>query len=286
MADVITGNTQLTAVKAAAISELVLRELKPAAKLLPTVTDVSNFAGPGLKSISFPKFGSFTVEERASGVAGNAQTAAASVDTLDLNKNAYISWIIDNMDLYQTVPEVKAEYLKRAGSAHGRYVDDAILTSLDTNTGYNQAGAITKAKILAARKWLVKNQADPSKLTLVVHAGDEAVLLDIADFVQASMYGTSNIPNGVIGKIYGMNVIIHSKPTLAKSYIYSPEAVLIGFQKGAAYDEQKKIEYGTGAYLAAVDQLFGIKSSRLLEGTDEAGVALTGVKSPFIASIG
>ena len=181
MADVITGNTQLNAVKQAAISELVLRELKPAAKLLGTVMDVSNFAGPGLKSISFPKFASFTVEERASGAAGNAQTAAASVDTLDLTKNAYISWIIDNMDLYQTVPAVKAEYIKRAGAAHGRYIDDAILTALDTNTGYNQTGAITKAKILAARKWLIKNQADASSLTLVVHADDEAVLLGLFD---------------------------------------------------------------------------------------------------------
>jgi hypothetical protein len=285
MADVITGDTQVSATKQEIIAAMVQRELKFQAKLIGTVLDVSAFAVKGSKSASFPKTGSLTVENRASGVAGNAQALTFATDKLDFDQRAYICWIIDSVDEYQANVDLQAEYVKRAGSAHARNLDDLLLTLFDTFSGYQQAGPIDKTKILNARKWLLKNQAQLSDLTLVVNPDDEAVLLDIAEFVRADAYGSSNIPNGVIGKIYGVNVIVHSKPQ-AKSYMYSKEGVAFGLQKAPQYDEQKDIKYGTGAALAAIDQLFGFKALRLTEGLDSAGVALAAGKSPFIAEIG
>ncbi len=286
MADVITGNTQLVATKQDIIAALVQRELKHKAILVPTISDVSAFAAPGMKSISFPKTGSLTVENRASGVAGNAQTMSFTNDTLNLDTNAYISWIVDNVDQYQSNVNIQGEFVKRAASAHARNLDDAILTQLDTYSGYQQAAGIDKTKILNARKWLLKNQAQLSDLTLVVNPDDEALLLDIAEFVRADAYGSSNIPNGVIGKVYGVNVIVHTKATLAKSFMYSKEGVAFGLQLAPKYDEQKAIQYGTGSMLAAIDQHYGFKALRLTEGLDSAGVALAANKSPFIAEIG
>jgi hypothetical protein len=80
--------------------------------------------------------------------------------------------------------------------------------------------------------------------------------------------------------------MIHSKPTLAKSFIYEKSAVAFGLQKAPQYDEQKDIRYGTGSMLAAIDQLFGFKALQLGQGLDSAGAALAGTASPLIAEIG
>ena len=286
MADVITGNTQVGATKQEIIAAMVQRELKFQAQLIGTVLDVSAFAVKGAKSASFPKAGSMTVENRASGASGNAQTLTFSVDKLDFDQRAYISWVIDAVDEYQSNVDLQTEYVKRAGTAHARNLDELVLSMLDTYSGYDQAAGIDKTKILNARKWLLKNQAKLADLTLVVTPDDEALLLDINEFVRASDYGTSNIPNGVIGKIYGVQVVVHTKPDLAKSFMYSKEAVAFGLQKAPAYGEQPAIDYGVGAMKAAVDQLFGFKAMRLTEGVDSVGAPLAAGKSPLIAQIG
>ncbi len=282
----VTGNTQLSAVKADVIAAMVQRELKHQAKLIGTVSDVSAFAVQGMKSISFPTTGSFTVENRASATAGTIQDLAFSKETLDLNYRAYIGWLIDSVDAYQSTPDIQAEYVKRASTAHARNLDEQVLTVLDASSGYQQAAGVDKTKILNARAWLLKNQARLEDCTLLLNVDDEKAVLAIDEFVSADKYGTSNIPSGVIGKIYGINVMVHTKPTLAKSFIYSKEGIAFGLQKAPQYDEQKDIRYGTGSMLAAIDQLFGFKALQLGNGLDSAGVALGALLSPFIAEIG
>jgi len=282
----ITGNAQLGATKQDLIAALVQRELKFQAKLLPTVTDVSVFAVKGSKSISFPKAGSFTVENRATTASGSLQDLTFTTDTLNTDYRAFVAWSVDSVDEYQANVEVQAHYVKMAASAHARNIDDLILAQLDTFSGYQQAVGIDQTKILNARKWLLKNQANISDCKIVINPDDEAILLAIPEFVRADAYGQSNIGSGVIGRIYGMDVLVHTKPNLLKSFIYSKEAIAFGLQKAPQYDEQKNILIGTGAMIAAVDQLYGFKSLRLTEGLDFAGVALAAGKSPFIAEVG
>lgn len=282
----ITGSTQTNATKNDLIAALVQKELKFQAKLIGTVSDVSAFAVKGAKSISFPLAGSFTVENRASATAGTIQDLTFAKEQLDLNYRAYIGWTVDSVDEYQSNVDVQAEYVKRAATAHARNLDEQILTVLDASSGYVQAAGIDQTKILNARKWLLKNQAVLSDCTLVVNPDDEALLLAIPEFVRADAYGASNIPSGVIGRIYGLNVMVHTKPNLAKSFIYEKSAVAFGLQKAPQYDEQKDIRYGTGAMLAAIDQLFGFKALQLGQGIDSLGAPLVSTASPLIAEIG
>lgn len=283
----VSGNTDLAATKQAVIAEMVQRELKYQAKLNgTTTTDVSMFAVKGAKSISFPKFNSLIVENRASAAAGTIQNMTADVDVLNLDYRAYVSWLIDSTDMYQSKIEVTQEYIKRAATAHARQLDEQVLAILDATSGYQQLAGIDKTKILNARKWLMKNQANLNDCFIVVNPDDEAALLGINDFVAANVYGSANIPNGVIGKIFGMQVLVHTKPGLAKSFIYSKEAIAFGLQMAPNYAEQDMVQYGTTAKLAAVDQLFGHKALMLGQGTDAAGVALAATLSPMIAEIG
>ena len=84
-------NVSLGATKQEVISEIAQRALISASAILPSVYDVSMFAQKGASQISFPKNTSlFTVEKRASGIAGTNQDLTFGKDTMDLDERAHI----------------------------------------------------------------------------------------------------------------------------------------------------------------------------------------------------
>ena len=280
MPDVITGNTELVSTKNDLITSLVQKELKFRAKLLATVTDLSSYAGKGMKSISFPKLSSFTVENRASAAPGTIQALSATTDKLDLNLNAYVSWLVDSSDEIQSSIDVQIENALRAASAHGRYVDEQIIAVLEAGAGLDIGSApITSDLILDAREQLVSSFADPMACVMLVGPDQEKAMLKIADFVRADYYGASNIPSGEIGRVWGMPVMVHQGVAAGKAYFYSKDAVGVAFQKAPSMAEQPEIAYGTNAKRVAIDQLFGVKALQ----TGELGAASG--KSPLIVKL-
>lgn len=275
----VTGNTQLLATKNDIITAMVQKELAFQAKLMPSIMDVSQYAGKGMKSISFPKFGSFTVENRASGVAASLQDLTATVDKLDLDRRATVAWLIDSMDELQSSVEVQAEYVKRAAASHARDVDAQIIAKLESDAGWDiGATPITQDLILEMRQKLLENDADSNMLTLLIAPAQEREMLNINNFVQAFAYGQGNIPSGVIGKVFGVPVMVHNGVTAGKAYMYEKSALAIGFQKAPQYDEVKDPRYGTGAMVAVVDQLYGLKAMQTAEKGAAAGKSALIVK--------
>lgn len=271
MADAIIGSTQIDATKAAAISEKVQRELKFAAKLAGTVMDVTGFAQPGLKSISFPKLSNFTVGNRSSGAAADAQVITSTVDTLALDQNAYLAWIIDGMDALQSTVKWQAELAVKAARAHARYVDSKIIAELSSVARETTTeGSLSKALVIELRKNMVDNHVNPEECFLVCSSEEYAKLIAIDEFVSAEKYGVSNLPRGVVGKVYGLNVIEHSG--LATGfYCYHPEALALGFQAAPKMAAQPANEYGTSSERVAMDQLFGVKGLLIAENGAPSG---------------
>lgn len=281
----ITSHAQTVNVKQDAIAEIVQRELAFQAKLLPTVTDVSVYAKPGEKSCSFPKAGAFTVENRTAGTEGTSQNLAYAVDKIDFDYRAHVQWLVEDIDAWQASPDIRADHLRRATSAHARNIDSIILAKLSNAAGHAEAAGITQAKILNAIQYLDQNHATDEDRFLVIPPSGRNTMLQITDFVRADAYGTSNIAKGVIGEVYGCKVIQHAAATSA--LIYTKEALAWAFQRGAKYDEQKAITYGAGSYLAVLDQLYGSKAVRLGEGKElDNTTAIGAAESPFIAKIG
>jgi hypothetical protein len=280
MADVITGNTQLGVTKADILTALVQRELKFNAMLLPWITDVSAFAIKGAKSISFPKFDSFVVATRASAAAGDASVITATQDKLDLNINAYIAYIVDQMDAVQSTVDVDSLFAARAGAAHARYVDTQIIAALETAAGFDLGTApLTKDLVIAMRQKLKENEANMNDLALLVSPAQESEMLKIAEFTRADAYGSSNIPNGVIGKVYGVPVLVHTGMTSTSSIMFEKSAMAAGFQSGPNYSEQGANQYGALSKRVAIDQLFGLKAMQ----TGLLGAAAG--KSPLIVVV-
>ena len=290
----VTGNTELAATKQDLIAAAVQRELRERSFLSGFVTDVSGFAGKGMKSISFPRLTSFTVENRASAAAGNLQALTSSVDTLDLDQRAYVSWLVDANDDIQSTINYQVEAALFAARAHARYVDDQLIAEALAVASLSVNGAtaadIDRDSVLEMRRYLIENNADMAQVVLVIPPSQEEALLKINEFSRAEVYGQAVIPSGVIGRVYGIPVLIHNSNDLDDAGSGLQQAIMmersglaIGFQRQPAFDEQKEIAFGSGATRQVLDQLFGVKGMQL--GVSTPKHTVTAGLSPLVAKL-
>jgi len=253
------GDSDLAATKQDLIAAIVQRELIAAATVMRTVRDVSSFAVKGSKTISFPKAGSFTVEDRATTVEANKANITYATDTLTPDRMATVSWLVDPQDDIESTVNTEADTAGRAAKALGKDVDTQLIAGLETDsTVTTTAGAITKDIILEMRESLLTAEADPAQLWLAIGPTSESTLLAISEFVEPDRYGSARIPSGQLGTLYGVKVVLSTQIAALTFYMYDSEGYAVGFQKGASMDERKAPEFGTGAILRTMDQKFGV----------------------------
>jgi hypothetical protein len=284
MADVITGAAaELDVTKATLIASMVQKELAFKAKLIPFITDVSAMAVPGAKTINFPKLSSFSVVNRAEGVAGAASALTGTVDSLNLNFNAYVAYIIDAYTLAQSNIQPQLEFAKFAAAAQARYVDTQIIATLGSvASSFINVGAdvdVTYANLVNMLKAIELADGDPSQCTWIISPTQKAALFNIAEIKNWNQFGQATMPTGVIGNILGMPVVVHNGLATKQAFLVEKSGVAIGFQKNASYGEQSAIDYGVGSKKAAIDQLFGIAGMQLALKGAAAG------KSPLVVGL-
>lgn len=283
MADVITGNTELGSTKQDLIAALVQKELAFNAVLTRWFTDLSTLALPGSKSVSVPKLSSFTVVDRAEGSAGEATALTASVDQLLLDKNAYVSWIIDPVTAIQSNIPAQLEFARRAAAAQSRYVDAQLIAELRTiAASFRNVGSdvnVTYDNTVDMVRILEEADADMSQAVWLVSPAQKGAMMKLDEFKRADIYGSANIPRGLVGEIHGVPVIVHNGLLAKEAFLAEKSGLAFAFQKGAQYGEQPEIEYGVGAMRAAIDQLFGVKGMQIAQKGAGAG------KSPLVLGL-
>lgn len=260
MPDAIHGNTEIGATKQDLIAAVVQKELIEGSIVAPRVTDWSFLSEPGAKQIEIPKAGSFTVANRAEGVAGDATTITYGTDVMALDFNAYLAWIVDYKSKVQSRIDVQLDMAARAARAHAYYLDQQIIAKLEAaGDATATAGAFSYAIALEMRKTFLDRDGDLSMATLLVGTDTEAAILNIDEFKRAEVYGgQAMIPTGVIGKIHGMDVVVSNKVAASSYYLFDKAAVGFGLQAGPSYSEQMANEYGSQAKRAVLDQIFGV----------------------------
>jgi hypothetical protein len=252
------GNTDLTATKNALIVSLVQRELISKAVVMPSIKDASMFAVKGAKSISVPRAGSFTVEDRATTVQAALANVTYAVDTITLDQMSTISWVVDPQDAIESSVDVQADLAARAGRAHAKNFDTKVIAGLEADsTATTTAGAISKAIVLEMREALLTAEAELGQLTLLVGPDSEAALLAIAEFVEADKYGSAVIPSGVLGRLYGVEVRLSTQIAASTFYMYDRDGYGFAIQQALQMGQRPAPEYGSGAILKTVDMKWG-----------------------------
>lgn len=252
------GNTDLVATKNDLIVALVQRELISKAVVMPSIADLSAFASKGSKSISVPRAGSFSVEDRATTAQATLANVTYAVDQINLDQMSTVSWVVDPQDEVESAVAVEADLAQRAARAHARNFDNLVIAGLEADaTATTTAGAITKDIVLEMREALLSAEADPNQLTLLVGPDSESTLLGISEFVEADKYGSSAIPTGVLGRLYGVEVRMSTLIGATTFYMYDKDGYGFAIQKQASMDERPAPEYGSGAKLRVMDMKWG-----------------------------
>lgn len=246
------------------IAAAVQKNLIEKAVLAPTVSNLSAFAVKGAKSISISKLSNFSVVDRAFGAAGDATALTDAKDIINFDFNAYVAYLFDSRDAYQSTIEYQIEAALRASAAHSKYVDQQIVAGLLAGADHEVSVAsftTVKEQALELRRLVLQSGGDIGKMTLAISLDKEAEMLKEADFIRADFYGSANVRMGQIGQIYGMPVVISRLLTGsgADSMIcYDADGYGLAFQGGVEMSEQMANEYGAGSKRVAIDQVFGV----------------------------
>lgn len=278
MADAIHGPTQTGPTKQDLIAALVQKELAFNAMLAQTVTDVSAFAVAGSKSISFPKMTSFSVTKRPLGVAGDATVINSGVDLLNLDQNAYIAYVYDSSDMIQANAPWQLELARRAAAAHGRGVDLDIIAVLRNIAQAVATNVTNEDLILDFKEAMTKANGNLASTVILAAPSEEKKLLKVDNFVKSDSYGSQIIAGGLLGRLYGMPVIVHNGLSDGEIFAYEKSAMVLGFQKAPAMSEQLDNRYGSGGMRVAMDQLYGIAGQQIQVGTAPANKSAVAFK--------
>jgi hypothetical protein len=259
------GDTELSATKQEVIAEIAQRALISNSAILSTVRDLSMFAVKGAETISFPASSSlFAAENRASGANATIQDIAFKKDSLALDQRMIIAWAVDSDDELESRLDVQRELIDRAAREHARDVDAKLIAEMESvGIATTTAGSISQAVVLEMRAILGRNKANMQNLYLAVSPEEEANLLQIDPFVGADKYGSAIIPQGVLGTIYGVNVVVSPELSGDQYFMYESDGIGIGFQRRPQFDEVNNPLLGPGAKTQVLGQKYGVKGLQI-----------------------
>jgi N4-gp56 family major capsid protein len=245
-----TGTTEMDV-----ISSIVQDELKRSAKLRPTVTDRSDMAMKGVKSIDLPRFDSSFAgpqPQNADGVTETAgQTLDFAVDTIDLNDWTSIVYKIPDRVSKQTMINLEGELAVSAGKDYGNYVDDQIIVQLRLATASQQIGiedndtsglgaSLVLEDISKARRLLNRANVPQDERFMLIPPEMEENIINLDNFRQADKYGSREaLLQGEVGQIYGFRVIVHNGLAANEAVCYHRTAVAIAVQHDVTFETRR-----------------------------------------------
>ena len=268
MANANIGITETTAASFAQVSNMVQTYLIQESLLLNKVSNYSALAVKGAASIKVPRSTGFSVADKSENTTALlSDTGALAADTITLNKHKYVQFLVEDYAEIESSVAAASIFVQNATKDIALQLDKDIIVALkaasastpdhkivyiDTSTDI-----IAKGDILAARKLLAIQNVPVRECFVAVSPAKEAELLALSDFIDASKFGSSEpIQNGVIGKIYGMPLMIHSGLTGDETLVWHPSAVGFAMQFAPRLQSEYTIkELGT---TFSIDTKYGV----------------------------
>lgn len=238
--------TELGATSMEMINSLAQDVLNQASVIAPTLMNESARAVKGAKSVSLPRTGRLSVNDKVEGSDVTFQVRTYGKDTIDLDRHKEISGVIEDRADIQAMVSEKVLFVKD-GSVELALERDTFLYTLlklasaaapDHRIAF--AGAtIAKEDILAARKLLDIANVPDSDRWLAINPEEESDLLAIAEFIRADHYGSSAIPSGVLGQLYGVTILKTNAVTAGLPVMYHRSSVAWASQIGPRVQTEK-----------------------------------------------
>lgn len=252
------------------VDSIVQQELIQSLVLAPTLNDVSARVMGGMDKLKLPRTGSFTAAAKSDGVDLTTQALTFTTDDLNLDQYYGVFTTIERIASLQANVDLLGEVAKRMASALAYEMDAKIYaqmkltsaTAPDHRLVYDNTSTLAKNDFIVAKK-LLKIQNVPigdGKLFCAISPERESDILKLADFVDADKWqaGSESAKlNGVIGRIYGFNVVVSNVVEDAASIFYHSDHVAWARQLQPTMDTDQNVP-ALGVNVA-LSHLYGCK---------------------------
>lgn len=274
MADYI-GDTAVDVSKAELIVNMIQPKLRQALLLLPTITDVSDRAVPGAKSISYPKIeAEFQVnklpyphDNDAVTTACEPQVLTMTEDELILDCHPNVVWAIPDSANLQSMVDLELTGLDHAVYAHGRDIDqciwDDMFAGADVANDITDTGEVYDNILCGEQKLREANVPyEMGDIFYTINPAAKKALFTSTtrQITDASVYG-NQVPlvRGEVGMLGGARLIVtnHADQGVNGQMMYHRRAMVFGLQKAPNYETDRDIKCKVTEY--SVDQFYGKK---------------------------
>lgn len=244
------------------ISDLVQMRLRKNSVLSSVFEDLSGFATPGDKSVSFPRWSNeFNVQKLSGAQKGDDQEALFDLDKLELNQERHIQWAIKKFDQARAKVRILDQAIAEATQQHAIDFDQDMYDKIvaDMLAANKLAGTLDQAKVVDMITTLNKLRVPRDGRTFIFGNDAYGTLLKIDGFVDASKSNLDIVRNGQIGTLYGIPVVESDVVGAGVSLLVHRMALGYAFGAQPELEDEKAIEFGTGSRRFVMDMLTGEK---------------------------
>ena len=183
-------------------------------------TDLSSLASGGGDTIHIPSVADVpNVVAKAPHVAFDYTSATEDSLSLALTTHNVTGTMVEDMGAIQSSADLLSMYSDSIGYKLALGFDTNVETALALTTeciniaGNAVAGTIDAATLAHMSKVAMENDAPLNECTLVLNPTLYASLFRIDDFIHISKTGIADAPNGSVGSVMGMNVVLSNNIT-------------------------------------------------------------------------
>ena len=265
-------------------------------------TDYSSLISGGGDQVHIPSVADVAnITTKDPHVPVNYTQATEDKISLAVTTHSYTSAMIEDMGAVQSNSDLLSMYADSIGYKLALGFDAAVETALALTTEcidiepYNTvAKTIDAATVAHMSKVVMENDCPLNECTLVLNPHLYASLFRIDDFVHISKTNTSNIQNGLVGSLMGMNVVLSNNITstnhndavdsddgalgntnLLGGFLLHNSALAYAFSKAPTVSSEYDIDYISHKLVG--DMIYGAKLVQDASQTKCWGVVADGV---------
>ena len=183
-------------------------------------TDYSSLVSAGGDTVNIPSVADVAdAATKAPHVPVNYTNATEDSIALALTSHKYASAMVEDMGVVQSSSDLLSMYADSIGYKLALGFETEVETALALTTEcINIAGNTTAATIDAhtlahMSKVVLENNCPLNECTLILNPTLYASLFRIDDFIHISKTGMTDVPNGTVGSVMGMNVVLSNHIT-------------------------------------------------------------------------
>lgn len=249
----ISGLTEVDAFIPEIWSDAVFGYLERSLKFRDKVDDFSSLVQGSGDRIHVPTISEVGVQDKSENGVVQYDATTESKVTLVVDQHKYASKMFEDIAMVQSNGDLMGKYAEALGYALAKQIDlsiaGMITAGISTGATLGTDDTLTDAEMETALASLGEADLDyrDGNLTFMVNPTLYADLLNNPKFVRYDALGTSNIPSGRLGEIYGIPVemtnSLSTGGTAVSGVIFHKSAGAVAFQQGVRSQAQYDIDY-------------------------------------------